>query len=98
MEINYKNSKIKAVCTNISEAVKKYRIEMAKKIHLRIDQLRAAESIDTLLKHSIGKCHKLKGNRKEQYAMHLEEPYRLVFVVSEGKIQIARILEIVDYH
>lgn len=65
MEINYKNSKIKAVCTNISEAVKKHGIEMAIKIHLPIDQLRAAESIDTLLKQSIGKCHKLKGNRKE---------------------------------
>ncbi len=41
---------------------------------------------------------KLKGNRKEQYAVDLVHPYRLVFEKKGNEIQIANIMEIVDYH
>lgn len=40
----------------------------------------------------------MKGNRKEQYAMDLVHPYRLVFEKEGDEIQIACIIEIVDYH
>ena len=98
MEITYANKKVKAVCTNASEAEKQYGKKMAAKIHRHIDEITAAVSIEMLVQSRIGQCHKLQGNRKKQYAMHLEEPYRLVFVVLEGETQIARIQEITDYH
>lgn len=46
----------------------------------------------------IGRCHRLVGNRKGQYAMDLEHPLRLIFEVNGDEIQIAEIQEIVDYH
>ncbi len=98
MQIEYKNKKIAEVCTNISKAEKKHGKELAEKIHLRIKQILAATSVEMLLQYKIGRCHQLKGKRKEQYAMDLVHPYRLVFERKESKIQIAYILEIVDYH
>lgn len=71
---------------------------MAKKIHMRIDQLQAADSVDDLIQYRIGKCHKLKGDREGQYAMCLVEPWRLVFTIEENMIHIAYVIEIVDYH
>jgi len=40
----------------------------------------------------------LTQNRKGQYAVDLVHPYRLTFDVEENEIQIARVLEVVDYH
>ena len=98
MQIEYKNNRIAKICTNISEAEKKHGKEMAEKIHLRMKQISAAMSIDMLLQYKIGRCHQLKGSRKEQYAMDLVHPYRLIFEKKGNEIQIAYIMEIVDYH
>lgn len=98
MQIEYKNSRIKKVCTSVYEAEKKHGKKMAEKIHLRIKQISAAISIEMLIQYRIGRCHLLKGNRKEQYAMDLVHPYRLVFEKGENGIQVACIIEIVDYH
>ena len=51
-----------------------------------------------MIQFHIGRCHSLKGNRQEQYAVDLVHPYRLVFEKKEDIIQIANILEIIDYH
>lgn len=98
MQIEYKNNKIAEICTNISKAKKKHGTEMAEKIHLRIKQITAATSVEILLQYRIGRCHLLKGDRKDQYAMDLVHPYRIVFEKKGNEIQIAYIMEIVDYH
>lgn len=51
-----------------------------------------------MVQFHIGRCHPLKGNRKGQYAMDLVHPYRLVFEKIGNEIQIANVMEIVDYH
>jgi len=96
--IEYKNNKIEKVCTNAYEAEKKYGREMAEKIQLRIDQISAALSVEMMVQYKIGRCHPLKGKRKEQYAVDLVHPHRLVFEKKGNEIQIANIIEIVDYH
>ena len=98
LQIEYKSKGIQKVCENYSEAEKKHGQEMAQKIHQRIDEIKAALSVEMLLQFGIGRCHKLKGNRKNQYAMDLVHPYRLVFEKKGNEIQIANIMEIVDYH
>lgn len=100
MQVEYKNKKIRKICTDVSEAEKKHGREMAEKIHLRIDQISAALSVEMLIQYKIGRCHSLKGDRKNQYAMDLIHPYRLVFEKRQNReeIQIAYIEEIVDYH
>ena len=98
MKIEYKNSKIERVCTNAYEAERKYGKEMAEKIWLRIDQMKAAFSVEMMIKFKLGRCHSLKGKRKNQYAVDLVHPFRLVFEKKGNEVQIVNIIEIVDYH
>lgn len=98
MEITFKTHRLEKVCTIASETEKKYGKEMAEKIHQRIDEIYASDTIEELVNFRIGRCHLLKGNRKGQYAMDLINPYRLIFEKIGNEIQIAKITEIVDYH
>mgnify|MGYP003769022609 CR=1 FL=1 len=98
LQITYKTKKLEKVCTNAYEAEKRHGHEMAAKIHQRIDELLAAPSVEMMLQYGIGRCHRLKGSRKEQCALDLIHPHRLVFEKIDNEIQIANILEILDYH
>lgn len=71
---------------------------MTDKIHLRIDEITAADTVEMMIQYHIGRCHPLSQNRKGQYAVDLVHPYRLVFEKNGDRIQIVNILEIVDYH
>ena len=79
MNIEYRNRGIEKVCTDASFAEKKYGREMADKIHQRIDKIEAAESVEQMIQYHIGRCHPLHQNRKNQYAVDLVHPMRLVF-------------------
>ena len=98
MEITYKNKKIEKVCTDARTAERAYGREMACKKHQRIDEISASETIEMMIRFHIGRCHPLTQNRKGQYAVDLVHPYRLIFEKNGDEIQIANILEIVDYH
>ena len=98
MDITYKSNKIKKVCTDAKTADKIYGREMAEKIHQRIDEISAADTVEMMIQFHIGRCHPLSQNRKGQYAVDLVQPYRLVFEKHGEKIKIAHIVEIVDYH
>ena len=98
LEILYKNKTIEKVCTKQSEAIKKYGKRMAEKIDQRIGEIKAADSVELMVKYRIGRCHQLTNNRKEQFAVDLVHPYRLVFEKKGEDVQIAFVIEIVDYH
>lgn len=98
MEIRYKNKKIEKICTEVKTAEKAYGREMAEKIHQRIDEMTASETVEMMILFHIGRCHALSQNRKGQFAVDLVHPYRLIFKMDDNEIQIAKILEIVDYH
>ena len=98
MDITYKNKKIEKVCTDVKTAEKVYGREMTVKIHQRIGEIGAAETVEMMIQFHIGRCHALKQNRKGQYSVDLVHPYRLIFEKNGDEIQIANILEIVDYH
>ena len=71
---------------------------MAVKIQQRIDEIKAADTVEQMIQFGIGRCHPLKGDRKNQYAVDLVHPHRLVFEKKGNEVQIANIMEIVDYH
>lgn len=98
MDITYRNRKMEKACTDAKTAEKTYGREMADKIHQRIDEITAADTVEMMIKYHIGRCHPLAQNRKGQYAVDLVHPYRLVFEKNGTEIQIVNILEIVDYH
>lgn len=94
MEVEYRNKSIEKVCTKVAVAEKKYGSAMAEKIQLRIEQISATPNIECLIQYHIGRCHPLH----HQFAMDLVPPMRLVFEKRGTDIQIAYIMEIVDYH
>ena len=98
MIIRYKSKKLERVCTDYASAQRVHGKDMARIIHTRIDQIVAADSVETLVKYSIGRCHPLQGNRDGEYAMDLIHPYRLIFEVKKAEIKIAKIMCIEDYH
>lgn len=98
MKITYKNNAIRKICTIAQFAERKLGRNMADKIHQRIDEISGADTIEQMIQYSVGKCHPLTGDREGEYAMHLVEPYRLVFEKRGNEVQIAHIIEIVDYH
>ena len=71
MEVTYKNNKIRKICTDAKTAERAYGREMADKIHQRIDELHAADTVEMMIQWHIGRCHPLTQNRKGQYAMDL---------------------------
>ncbi len=98
MEIEYKSKQIQKVCEDYNVARKKHGQRMAEKIDQRISEIRAADSVEQMIQFKIGGCHLLRQDRKGQYAVNLEQPYRLIFEQKDNTIQIVRIIEIVDYH
>lgn len=98
MVIEYKNKDLEQVCTSPKIARKKYGDNMAKKIHLRISQIQSFEDVETLVNSHVGRCHLLTQDRKNQYAMDLEHPYRLIFVRKENSVEVVKVIEITDYH
>lgn len=98
LQVLYRTKKLEKVCTNLKEAVKHYGDDMAEKIHLRVSQIRSIDNVEDLVQYRVGRCHMLEGNREGEYAMDLVHPYRLVFVKIEEDIQIAKVINIEDYH
>ena len=98
IDISYRTTQLRKVCEDAEVAMKKYGAEMAAKIQSRIDIIRAADSVEMLIRFKLGRCHPLTSDRKGQYAMDLTHPYRLVFEKRNGKLVAVEILEIVDYH
>ena len=70
------------VCTDAKVADRTYGNEMAEKIHMRIDKISSADTVEMMIQCHIGRCHPLINNRKGQYAVDLVHPYRLVFAKS----------------
>lgn len=71
---------------------------MADKIHQRIAEITAADSVEMMIDYGIGRCHPLHGNRRDQYAVDLVHPYRMVFSVAREQVQVVCIEEVTDYH
>lgn len=98
VSVIYKTNKLKKVCTDYSCAKKEYGERMAILIHQRIDEIKAATSVEMLIQFAVGRCHPLHGKRKGEYAMDLVHPYRLIFEESDKEIHFVRIVNIENYH
>lgn len=98
LKVTYRTKKIEKICKNRAVSDKVYGIEMSEKIQQRITEIKAMDTIEDMIKYHIGRCHRLKNNRKGQYAVDLVHPNRLVFEKHGDEIEVAHILEIVDYH
>jgi len=107
MELKFKNKKIKEQCENPIRAQKDYGKEIGSMLTQRVSELMAATSLLDIKRIPAARLHRLKGKRKDEYAVDLVNPFRLVLkpILQDGvdigdleKITIVRIEEVTDYH
>jgi len=110
MDISFGDSKLEKYANDDKKAIKKLGVKRAKLYKVRLDDLRASDSLEDV-RHLPGRFHELKGNRKGSWACDLDHPYRLIFKpqntpIPENEhgqyiwqeIEAVEITEIADYH
>jgi plasmid maintenance system killer protein len=65
--------------------VRLHNVQRAKLIRRRLDDLRAAPTLETM-RNLPGRCHELKGNRALQLSIDLDGPYRLILYPAHNPI------------
>jgi len=107
MELRFKTKKLKKQCEVPDEAKIIYGSKIGNKLTQRVTELAAASNLDDIAKIPAARLHKLEGSRKNEYAIDLVHPFRLVItpfqegnaeVSSLSSISIVRIEEVTDYH
>jgi plasmid maintenance system killer protein len=78
MDIVFENDKFEKECNNQRLLEKNQGKIRAKKIRQRLDDLRAAKSLEEM-RNLPGRCHELLHNRAGQLSLDLDHPYRLIF-------------------
>lgn len=78
MEITFASDKFREECNDHRLLVRRQGSDRAKRIRRRLDDLRAAETLE-VMRSLPGRCHELKGNRAGQLSLDLDHPYRLLF-------------------
>lgn len=65
--------------------VRSHNVQRAKLIRRRLDDLRAAATLETM-RNLPGRCHELKGNRALQLSIDLDGPYRLILYPARNPV------------
>lgn len=110
MQILFSKEKLRRICNSERELKRKFGSPCARIIRRRLDDLYAADSLETMT-NLPGNCHELKGDRKGQLSIDLEQPLRLIFIPANNPIPVKndggllrsevtaiKILEVVDTH
>jgi proteic killer suppression protein len=79
MVIVFKTAKLRKECNEEKLLVKKQGTRRAELLKMRLNQMRASNSLEDLRKLPQLRCHELKGDRKGQLSVDLDHPYRLIF-------------------
>lgn len=85
MKIVYKNNKLENSLTNDKEMLKCYGI-LAKKIKLRIVQLKEADNLSVISKLPALRLHPYKGNRIGEWSIDIIENWRIIFEIDQDTI------------
>lgn len=86
MIIYFKTKKLQKLCSKGAEAIKSLGLKRGKKLKQRMMELAAAESLADISRVPPARCHELTGNRKGQFSVDLEHPYRLLFIPADDPI------------
>lgn len=86
MEIFFRNKKLQKICNEEKVMVKKLGDQMSSKLKQRLFELVAADCLADISHLPPPRLHELSGNRKEQYSVDLNHPFRLLFIVANNPI------------
>ena len=86
MDIVFKNTKLKKICSQSDLAKRKWGTQTGRRLMRRLDEMRAADNLAVLMTLPQARCHELKGSRRRQFSVDLEHPYRLIFEPADSTI------------
>ena len=85
MKISYKSKKLERNLTVDKDILKAYS-NMAKKVKMRMIQLKAAENLGVIAKLPSLRLHQYAGNRKGEWSIDLHKNWRIIFEVNHNPI------------
>ncbi|WP_161594679.1 system killer suppression protein [Marimonas lutisalis] len=111
LEISFKKRRLQKTLESESQLVRTFGDRMARTIMMRLSLLEAAPCLNDVPTTKPDRCHQLKEDRDEQFAVDLVHPQRLVFEVdhdpiprladggiNKKEVTSIVIIEVIDYH
>lgn len=84
MEIAYSSPKMEMACISEQEGLR-YFGDLARRAFRRIKEMQDAPNLAELRKIQSARCHPLEGDRKGDWAVSLNGPWRLIFTLLNGE-------------
>lgn len=78
MDILFSTGKLRKLCNDQKALRKEHGKRQADLVRRRLDDLEAAERLE-VMRHMVGRCHELTGDRAGQLSLDLVHPDRLIF-------------------
>lgn len=110
MELSFKSNKLEKQLTNPKYVAKAFG-QLARKIDQRVEDLKAAETLEVMRMIPATRCHELKGDKKGELAVNVSGNYRLIFEPEHdpipkkddggldwNEVTAIKILRVEDYH
>jgi proteic killer suppression protein len=72
--------------------------DLARRYIQRVDILIDADNVPQLQQIPGLRCHRLKGDRKDEWAISLDRFHRLIFTVNDDRMEVVRIEEISKHY
>ena len=98
MLISFRTKKLQKQFEQSQIAVKAYGTTVARKYIQRINIIKSAGNMDTLRTLPGLRCHPLKGDKKDYWAINLTGYYRLIFSLTGEKLEIVRIERVTKHY
>lgn len=110
MDISYGSNKIKKKLSSLVEIKKAYGT-MAKKVQMRLDDIKSSPNLKVLMQLPAANCHPLSGDMKDEWALDISGNHRMIFDINHNpipekdtggietiEVTDIRIIETRDYH
>jgi len=98
VDVTFRTRKLQREYERSAKAVKAYGADVGRKYILRINIIKHSGSIDELKRIPALRCHSLKGDRAEEWAIDLTGLQRLIFTLSGEQLSVVRIEEVSKHY
>lgn len=111
MEINFRNTKLQKIFESESSLKRKFGTRRALIIASHMNVIEPLPSLAMIPTVRPIRCHQLREDRDEQFAIDIGQPYRLIFEVDHDpiprdkfggidreRVTAIKIIEVIDYH
>ena len=98
MEVTFATKKLEKYFLTHKEALRRFGEQVAKRYIQRINIIQRAKSIHELRNLPGLRCHPLKADREGQWAVWLNDRYRLIFELTDEAQTTVRVLEVSKHY